>query len=148
MPDGSYKTPAMYERGQMPVSCTVTVKKIVSGFMCEFTATVLFNEFKSARNPMWNSMPFQMIAKVAESHAIRKGWAISGVHIEEELGTFEPISDKVKEEMSPQHNSWAAAAKAIATTPSRLKSFNERYYMTPENENLFADLIKAFQNDL
>lgn len=54
-------------------TCSVTVKKFVQGVICDFTATVYFDEYSSGRN-LWASKPKTMIAKVAEMHALRKAF--------------------------------------------------------------------------
>lgn len=54
-------------------TCSVTVKKFVKGLVCDFTATVYFDEYDGKRN-LWTSKPHTMIAKVAEMHALRKAF--------------------------------------------------------------------------
>lgn len=54
-------------------TCSVTVKKFVKGLICDFTATVYFDEYDGKRN-LWASKPHTMIAKVAEMHALRKAF--------------------------------------------------------------------------
>lgn len=54
-------------------TCSVTVKKFVKGLICEFTATVYFDEYSTGRN-LWATKPRTMIAKVAEMHALRKAF--------------------------------------------------------------------------
>jgi phage recombination protein Bet len=54
-------------------TCSVTVKKFVKGTICDFTATVHFDEYDGKRN-LWASKPHTMIAKVAEMHALRKAF--------------------------------------------------------------------------
>ena len=84
--DGSYLTAA--DLGdKMPHTCSVTVYRAVSGIRAPFTATVVFNEFCPIKpSNKWQSMPIQMIAKVAEAFALRKGFAdaLAGLSIEEE----------------------------------------------------------------
>lgn len=85
--DGSFKTAAqMIQAGQLPKTATSTVYRIVAGLRVPFTATVAFTEFnKNSGN--WKTMPWQMIGKVAEAFAIRKGFSdygVSGVFVEEE----------------------------------------------------------------
>ena len=84
--DGSYFTAAELASGQKkPLTATVTVYRVVGGIRCPFTHTAVFAEF--AGSGKWQTMPFQMIAKVAESFALRKGFGdeTSGLLIEEEL---------------------------------------------------------------
>lgn len=89
-PSGTFRTIAQYKAGEMPTTCTVTVYKMVQGIRCPFTATVRFNEFNTGVQK-WKTMPFQMIAKTAETHAIRKGFAdvTGGLHEESELGAIQ-----------------------------------------------------------
>lgn len=54
-------------------TCSVTVKKFVKGLICDFTATVYFDEYDGKRN-LWSTKPHTMIAKVAEMHALRKAF--------------------------------------------------------------------------
>jgi phage recombination protein Bet len=88
--DGSYMT-ASDLKGAMPSTCTVTVYRIVSGHRVPFTATVSFNEFCPIKpSGKWQTMPLQMIAKVAEAFALRKGFAdeVAGLGIEEEQAAY------------------------------------------------------------
>jgi phage recombination protein Bet len=94
--DGQFETAGdLITAKRLPDTCTVTVWKIVHGVRVAFTAEVVFNEFAKRYNGQliekWLTMPFQMIAKVAEAFAIRKGFAdeVSGLFIEEEQGAFE-----------------------------------------------------------
>lgn len=61
------------EDGTAIESCSMTVKKIVMGNICDFTAEVYFDEYDGKRN-LWTSKPRTMIAKVAEMHALRKAF--------------------------------------------------------------------------
>lgn len=69
-------------------TCTVTIKKLVEGQIGEFTATVYFKEYSTGRN-QWavNGKPRTMIAKVAESHALRMACPeeLSQTYVEEEM---------------------------------------------------------------
>ena len=88
--DGCYMT-ASDLKGAMPTTCTVTVYRIVSGHRVPFTATVTFNEFCPIKpTGKWQAMPLQMIAKVAEAFALRKGFAdeVAGLGIEEEQAAY------------------------------------------------------------
>ena len=90
-PDGSFKTAAqLIEAQKLPKSATVTVYKVIAGQRCAFTHTAIFVEF-STNQQKWATMPFQMIAKVAEAFALRKAFPdeLAGVSVEEEMGAFE-----------------------------------------------------------
>jgi phage recombination protein Bet len=87
--DGSFRFPSDYKLGEKPQSATVTVWKMVGNQKVSFTHTAVFVEFDT-KQQKWVSMPFQMIAKVAESFAIRKGFAAetSGLSSDEEIGAL------------------------------------------------------------
>jgi phage recombination protein Bet len=101
--DGTYQTAAELKAIKaIPITATITVKRVVCGVIAEFTHTAVFAEFypnvadgksdfsKAAQ------MPFQMIAKVAESFALKQGFSdqLSGLHIEEEAAAFEDVTIK------------------------------------------------------
>ena len=75
-----------YDENKKVVSCTVTVKRLVSGHVGEYTATVDFAEYTTGKN-LWASKPKTMIAKVAEMHALRAGFPeeMSAMYAEEEM---------------------------------------------------------------
>jgi phage recombination protein Bet len=100
--NGDFDTAAMVKAsGKLPVSCTITVYRMVSGARCPFTATVLFDEYypavaaaaaggKQAFSKA-ATMPFNMIAKCAEAKALKMAFSdeLTGLHIEEEAAAFE-----------------------------------------------------------
>jgi phage recombination protein Bet len=90
MPDGSYKTAAeLIAAGKKPVSATVTVYKLLSqGARAAFSHTAVLSEFQGQQK--WQSMPFQMLAKVAEAFALRKAFPdeLAGLSIQEEEAAF------------------------------------------------------------
>lgn len=80
-------TEPVYEMdGSKIISCAITVKKIVSGYVGEFTARVYMKEYDKGSN-LWLTKPRTMIAKVAEMHALRKACPeeLAQSYIEEEL---------------------------------------------------------------
>lgn len=93
-PDGQFLTAAQIIKtapAGWPSTATVTVYRMVQGQRCPFTHTAVFNEFKGS-GPKWQSMPFQMIGKVAEAFALRKAFSEcvgGGLDIEEEQGAYE-----------------------------------------------------------
>ena len=94
-PDGTFKTASELKAANAkPTTATCTVYRVVGGIRCPFTHTVVFSEFASARNPKWNEMPFQMIGKVAEAFALRKGFSdrLTGLSVEEESAALEGIT--------------------------------------------------------
>lgn len=100
--NGSYETAAQVKvSGKLPVSCTITVYRLISGQRCPFTATVIFDEYYPAVAAAHGggkqvfskaaTMPFNMIAKCAEAKALKMAFSdeLAGLHIEEEAAAFE-----------------------------------------------------------
>lgn len=100
--NGGFDTAAMVKAsGKLPVSCTVTVYRMISSTRCPFTATVVFDEYYPAVAAAANggkqafskaaTMPFNMIAKCAEAKALKMAFSdeLAGLHIEEEAAAFE-----------------------------------------------------------
>ena len=88
--DGTFKTASeLQAAGKLPKTATVTVYRAISGQRCPFTHTAVFSEFSSGKQK-WQTMPFQMIGKVAEAFALRKGFSdrVRGIFAEEELATI------------------------------------------------------------
>jgi phage recombination protein Bet len=96
MPDGSFKTSAqLLAEKKRPTTCTVTVYRAIAGMRCPFTKTVLFAEYCPANNSgKWATMPFNMIEKCAEAHALRMGFAseTAGLNIEEEVPAIQDVT--------------------------------------------------------
>jgi phage recombination protein Bet len=70
-----------------PLKATVTVWKIVAGVRCPFTSSAHWDEYNSGEN-LWITMPHVMLAKCAESQALRKAFPadLSGLYTVEEMG--------------------------------------------------------------
>lgn len=97
-PNGQYETGATLKAAnKLPISCTVTVYRIIAGQRCPFTATCVFDEYYPAvakGQGDWSKaavMPFNMIAKCAEAKALKMAFSdeLAGLHIEEEAAAFE-----------------------------------------------------------
>lgn len=72
-----------------PTVATVTVKKLVRGYICEFTASARWDEYcPEGTNRMWDKMPCTMLGKCAEALALRKAFPaeLSGLYSKEEMG--------------------------------------------------------------
>jgi len=100
--NGQFETAAQVKTsGKLPVSCTITVYRLISGQRCPFTATVIFDEYYPAVAAAHGggkqsfskaaTMPFNMIAKCAEAKALKMAFSdeLAGLHIEEEAAAFE-----------------------------------------------------------
>jgi phage recombination protein Bet len=145
--DGTYQTAAQLVQGKhYPTSCTVTVYKVIGGIRCPFTKTVLFREYCPA-NPTnkWQSMPFNMIEKVAEAHALRMAFAdeVAGLNIEEEEYAIQDLTiESVKgteQEEAYLHEDYVSEIIACKTK-SELKALYERQKQGFENGTKLAAL--------
>lgn len=78
--------------GDQVETCTVTVKRNVSGYVGDYTATVYFSEYTTGKN-LWVTKPKTMIAKVAEMHALRAGFPelMAQQYVEEEFDSEKTI---------------------------------------------------------
>lgn len=78
--------PFFEEREGKLISCSVTVKRKVGDYIGDYTATVYLDEYFTGRN-LWTTKPRTMLAKVAESHALRMACPeeLSQAYIEEEM---------------------------------------------------------------
>lgn len=101
--DVIYDDGKKYEKEPMnPEKATATIHRIVNGQKVSFTATARWSEYKP--NPpkdfMWKKMPYLMLAKVAESLALRKAFPndLSGLYTPEEtqqsIAAEMPTKDK------------------------------------------------------
>lgn len=89
-PSGDYHTAStLINNKKLPTTATTTVYRIVQGIRVPFVHTAVFSEFNTGKQK-WRSMPFQMIAKVSEAFALRKGFSdrLTGLNIAEEKGAL------------------------------------------------------------
>ena len=130
MPDGSFKTAAQLKAAkETPQSATCTVWRIVSGQRVPFTHTVVFSEFSTGKNK-WMDMPFQMIAKVAEAFALRKGFSdrLTGLSIEEEAAAYEGTTIQAAEtrpELTVDVEALKDRLSQVWTIPVLMEIYNE-----------------------
>lgn len=100
-------------------SATVTVWKLFNGERVPFTATAYWSEFYPGQGQytgMWDKMPRLMLAKVAESQALRKAFPadLSGVYVEEEMHQAIEGQARLVDE-APK----AQARRAVQAAPAR-----------------------------
>lgn len=142
-PDGNYHTLATLTAAKkMPETCDVTVYKVVSGQRVAFSASVSFKEFTTGRNK-WSTMPYQMIMKVAESHALRKAFPrqVSGLYLSEEVGKA-PVQDVdhvevTKPELTSSHPKWQGAIKSVSEGATRKQA--EAHFAI--SDSVWKDLV-------
>jgi phage recombination protein Bet len=75
------------EEAEHPGWAKVTVWKIVQGHRYPFSAKARWSEYASPTNDLWKKMPYLMLAKCAESLALRKAFPaeLSGIYTREEM---------------------------------------------------------------
>lgn len=94
--------PIYEEKDGKIISCSVTIKRKIDNHIGEFTAKVYFAEYTTGRN-LWTSKPRTMIAKVAETHALRMACPeeLSKAYVEEEMqkGEVVEVTPLISEEL-------------------------------------------------
>ncbi len=131
--DGSFNTLAEIVKikentKQNPVSCTVTVYKIVAGHRVPFTATVAFSEFYRPFG-QWLTMPLHMICIKAEAHALLKAFSeeTSGLALAEDVEAqeHEPLNIKPKGEINKQQKPKEDKPEVTVITEEDAKQYDE-----------------------
>jgi hypothetical protein len=102
--------PTFEEKDGKIVSCTITVKRKVSDYIGDYSATVYFDEYNTKRN-QWVTKPRTMIAKVAEMHALRKACpeVLSQAYTEDEM--TKEAETPAKQELTAELREKVANAK-------------------------------------
>jgi phage recombination protein Bet len=105
---------------RIPDSATVTVYKLINGVKYPFSAMVFWEEYSTGKNN-WNTMPRTMLAKVAESHALRKAFpaVLSGTYTGEEMEQAAIETTARVVEMPQQRSSPAQQPRAPQQLPQR-----------------------------
>lgn len=93
------------EQEDHPNKATITVWKIVNGEKCGFTASARWKEYaavhpkKGTIMGQWKTMPYLMLAKCAESLALRKAFPndLSGLYTEDEMSQVDATVVDVKD---------------------------------------------------
>jgi len=80
--------PTRYEYDQQGglVAAYVTVRKLVAGTWFDLEESAFYEEYRGT-SPIWKRMPRVMLAKTAESRALRRGWSseLSGLYEQSEM---------------------------------------------------------------
>lgn len=152
--DGTFLTlfDCLDQKIQVPTTCTITVYKIVKGARVPFTSTVAFKEF-TQNQQKWLSMPFHMIAKVAEAHALRKAFDLSGVFLEEEAHKFSedtPIVDLSEEQMSANQSKQVDEMNRMIMEIKTYPLFCQFYFDNSKklNDPSYTDTLKIKRGKL
>jgi len=113
--------------GPNPKWAKVTVTRLVAGKERFFSCTARWNEFAvlghdGKPNTFWRKMPFHMLGKVAESHALRKAFPneLSGLYTSDEMGQADnPVRPQIQK---PQPKRVKPKAKPIPLTEGMVEA--------------------------
>lgn len=104
---GGSDEPVFWEGEPFPTRASVTVYRIVQGVRCPFTASAYWSEYYPGEKQgfMWRKMPHVMLAKVAESAALRKAFPedLSGLYTTEEMEQSGSVQEASFREVPPAH---------------------------------------------
>jgi phage recombination protein Bet len=105
------------EQNGQPIKATVTVYKMVESVRCPVTASARFSEYNQEMSPVWKKLPYAMLAKVAESLALRKAFPqeLSGIYTTEEM---DQAQDRVVDSIDVDDGGNDAEAKVDAVVDS------------------------------
>lgn len=157
LPDGSHKTAVQYAKGQMPATATATVYRIVKGNRCPFTVTVKMSEFYKPRKfenqkpSNWELMPFQMISKVAEAHALRMAFpeATNGLLGEGELEVARDIAAPARGPVLPALEigspKFQQVVVALATDKATLEQVWTKFTKDEAVQEALIDAVNEYQ---
>ena len=119
---------AVFDDEINPSKATITIYKLVQGVRCPFIASARMKEYKPEHNMIWDKMPHVMLAKCAETLALRKAFPneLSGIYTDEERAqAYKP--------QTYQSNAGEVVKKVVADNPAtptpkevQLKKANEQ----------------------
>jgi phage recombination protein Bet len=139
------------ETEKHPNWARVTVYRMVQGQRQPFTAKVRWDEFgATAVGPNWKSMPYHMLSKVAESHALRKAFQerLTAIYTSDEMeqaGYVDATSITVTEEPqeeAEQGETTTAKPKTLKQLEAEVKALCEQFDINPKVVNHYAQLGK------
>lgn len=136
-----------------PSACKIGVYK--KGFRDALYAIALFDEYAQKKRDgslsfMWGKMPALMIAKVAESLALRKAFPndLSGLYTQEEMSQATPEEKSVKKITMPTATTTAQVASEapshVAETPQQNSAMWEE--ANPQDANPEANFLPDWQS--
>jgi phage recombination protein Bet len=126
--------------GPNPKWAKVTVTRLVAGKERFFSCTARWNEFAvlghdGKPNTFWRKMPFHMLGKVAESHALRKAFPneLSGLYTSDEMGQADnPVRPQIQKPQPKAKIKTYTAPEIVAMTEEELVRAEEESFSEPE----------------
>lgn len=124
------------------ISCSVTIKRKLGEHIGDFTATVFFAEYTTGQN-LWTKKPRTMIAKVAESHALRMACPeeMSQLYVEEEMDKEIIIANDKLEPVDVEV--YANKLKAAKTIEDLQREWSAAPFEAKEKLRTLKDELKA-----
>ena len=138
--------------GPNPKWAKVTVTRLVAGKERFFSCTARWNEFAvlghdGKPNTFWRKMPFHMLGKVAESHALRKAFPneLSGLYTSDEMGQADNPVQAQPQIQKPQPKRVKPKAKPRQPKPRQPKQVKLKDHLT---EGMFEAEMEPYQEDI
>lgn len=130
--------------GVVPSTARCTVKKVVGGVVCDFTATIKISEYNT-KQQLWASHPFAMASKVAEACALRKAFPaeLGDFYIEEEVQISKTNGD---EEEKKEKNK--VAEKSNAATEAAMAAIKKQQNKPPVKTETIEEAEEVDNNEL
>lgn len=128
------------EKGNQIVSATAYVNKLVSGTWHEVSAVAYWSEY-AQQSPMWQKMPRTMLAKCAESLALRKAFPaeLSGVYSDSEMEQADAPQAEPPQVVTPSEVIPAPITRQLADTDAKKDE------LTRVNAHFWASVREAAQ---
>jgi phage recombination protein Bet len=121
----------MRQKRGLPLTCYMTVYRIVSGQRCAFTSEIAWNDFYPGDKLgfMWNAKPYQMMAKAAESQALRKAFQLELSNLSTEEETAIEMTTVVSRPTAARSASWMDAQRQLnsATTAKEVGELMDQF---------------------
>jgi len=139
-----------------PRKATVTVVKFVDGVKCKFTASAFWEEYYpgGTKGHMWRKFPYTMLAKCAESQALRKAFPndLSGLYTTEEMEQAPRVENVTlpTELLVYDDASKERAIKRLMENPSNVENLIEKikqnYELSDEEANKLRGTANMYAN--
>ena len=116
LPEFTYKKDRNGKELDQIDSASVTVKRIVAGNFCEFSATAFWDEYAPKDSGfMWRDRPKGQLSKCAEALALRKAFPaeLSGLYTDDEMHSADAIADEVEKSPLRPHLDYIKRDKQI-----------------------------------
>lgn len=124
------------------LKCTVTVKKLIGEHIGEFKGIAYFDEFNQISSPLWKKMPRTMLAKCAESQALRKAFPdkFAGIYTVDEFPAEQEIETRI-EAAEKEYDEKADIAK-VEEYAKKEAELTQKQVEVKSQENMAKEIIE------